>query len=504
MVSPFLTPGPTAEADSLAVLHLRRDHAIATVLKTHDDEDLGYDEGKVTTTRFGSFPHSTLIGSPWGSQIIASKVDTGSRGRRPKTGKGSNPLKRKAEDADISEDKSTTKAAVTASSGFIHLLRPTPESWTSSLPHRTQVVYTPDSSYILHRLRVRPGSTIIEAGAGSGSFTHAAARAVFNGYPNGTNDSRRGKVCSFEFHSQRAETIKRELGEHGLDGIVRLNHRDVCADGFLLADGPVSNESPRANAVFLDLPAPWQALKHLVREPADGKESSLDPTSPVHICTFSPCLEQAQQTISTLRQYSWLSISMVEVVHRQIEVRRERYGVESYHKNASAPDPKTVEQAIGRLRTHEERAKAFREKQIRNAAEFASKKAAQAEGNEEEENGAKSENTEAISEPIKDDSPAESVPARTEKTWQPKPSVPQYKQGTLIHRSEPELKTHTSYLVFAILPCAWSEEDEKRCREKWPSKITPTESNGSGPIKSKRQLKREAIEQFKAQTADAL
>ncbi|KAF3479452.1 uncharacterized protein GIQ15_06428 [Arthroderma uncinatum] len=525
MASPFLTPGPTAEADSLAVLHLRRDHLIATILKTHDDENLGYDEGKVTTTRFGSFPHSTLIGSPWGSQIIASNVDTGSRGRRPKNARGSNPLKRKAADADISEATSESqpshKAAVSASSGFIHLLRPTPESWTSSLPHRTQVVYTPDSSYILHRLRVRPGSTIIEAGAGSGSFTHASARAVFNGYPLGTDDSQRGKVCSFEFHSQRVESIRKELREHGLDGIVRLNHRDVCEDGFLLADRSVENESPRANAIFLDLPAPWLALKHLVREPADGKVSPLDPSSPVHICTFSPCLEQAQQTISTLRQHSWLSISMVEIAHKQIEVRRERYGMEPDGKNGPMPGPMCVDQAISRLRTHEERAKAFRDRQVKNAAEHAKNSAAKGEG-KEGVNGATAENMD-ISEPVRDEQqteqaePAEEaeqaelaeqaesteptpIPSRIY-TERSKPSLPAYKQGMLIHRSEPELKTHTSYLVFAILPCAWSEEDEKRCREKWPSRSAHIENNG--PPKSKKQLKREAREARRAQAAQS-
>lgn len=505
MASPFLTPGPTAEADSLAVLHLRRDQLIATILKTHDDQNLGYDEGKVTTTRFGSFPHSTLIGSPWGSQIIASKVDTGSRGRRPKNARAANPLKRKATDTDISEatseSKPSHKAAVTASSGFIHILQPTPESWTSSLPHRTQVVYTPDSSYILHRLRVRPGSTIIEAGAGSGSFTHASARAVFNGYPSNTDDSQRGKVCSFEFHSQRVESIRKELQEHGLDGIVRLNHRDVCEDGFLLADRSDPNESPRANAIFLDLPAPWLALKHLVREPADGKVSPLDPSTPVHICTFSPCLEQAQQTISTLRQYSWLSISMVEVAHKQIEVRRERYGVESDNKNSAVPGPKCVDQAVSRLITYEGRAKAFRDRMIRNAAEHANKNSAEkGEGGEEEINGSKTGNIDTTSEPVRDEQPTESTPSRIYNK-PTKPSIPLYKQGTLIHRSESELKTHTSYLVFAILPCAWSDEDERRCREKWPSKTAQVENNGLP--KSKKQLKREAWEQRKARAAEA-
>src|SRR4051812_38450975 len=93
--SPFLYPGVVATADRLAIVHLKRDLQIPTVLKEHDEDDEGYSEGKVVNTRFGSFPHTTLIGLPWGSQVRASKVDTGSRGRRPKA----EDRKRKREEA---------------------------------------------------------------------------------------------------------------------------------------------------------------------------------------------------------------------------------------------------------------------------------------------------------------------------------------------------------------------------------------------------------------------
>src|SRR5699024_9367486 len=115
-----------------------------------------------------------------------------------------------------------------------------------------------------------------------------------------------------------------------------------------------------ANAVFLDLPAPWLALKHLVRNPENGKQSPLDPKSPVYICTFSPCLEQAQRTISTLRQMSWLSISMVEVNHRRIETRRERHGLDTEGIPGAAVFPKAVAEAVENMRTIEERARRFR------------------------------------------------------------------------------------------------------------------------------------------------
>lgn len=479
MASPFLTHNPTAEADSLAILHLRRDLQIPTVLKSHDDENEGYDEGKVTNTRYGSFPHSTLIGNPWGSQIVASKVDTGSRGRRTKQPQGANNRKRKSDELETSDlntgDRPAQKAAVAADSGFAHLLRPTPELWTAGLPHRTQVVYTPDYSYILHRMRVRPGSTIVEAGAGSGSFTHAAARAVFNGYPTNEQPSskrrRVGKVCSFEFHEQRAQKIREEVRTHGLEEIVRVNHKDVCTGGFLLGDS-TAVESPKANAVFLDLPAPWLALDHLVREPGDGSISPLDPSSPVHLCSFSPCLEQAQRTISALRQHSWLFISMVEVAHRQIEVRRVRYADEG-DGGRPIQGPRNVEEATSKLRTYEKRARTFQVNRDSAGAddvmqrddEYAESKDA---------NVTKPEETQTHS-------------SRSEN------AAPAYKQGTLIHRSTGELKTHTSYLVFAILPCSWSEDDELRCRKEWPSHAESERVVG----KSKNQMKREAKEQQK-------
>lgn len=500
MPSPFLTPGLQSQADSLALLHLRRDQTIPTVLRTYDDENLGYDEGKVTNTRFGSFPHSTLLDQPWGAQIAASKVDTGSRGRRnPSTAqKLTEPLvvaaaaaaaeehqkqqqlKRKADEIESPKVKDDVqpiqKAPVTASSGFLHLLYPTPESWTASLPHRTQVVYTPDYSYILHRLRVRPGCTVIEAGSGSGSFTHAAARAVFNGYPSAHAPSskrrRFGKVCSFEFHEQRVAKVREEIQQHGLEEIVQVTHRDVYDGGFLLGEQSTGSP-PKANAVFLDLPSPWLALKHLSRSPPSGAQSPLDPSTPVHICTFSPCLEQAQRTISTLRQLSWLSIEMVEVNHHRIEVRREILGLEAEGIRGATVFPKSVEEAVSKLRTIEDRARQYRALQLhqKNAAGLSS----------EMSNAAAETKTAAA------ETPAASISAVQGSSLK---QIPIYEQGRLLHRTEPDLKTHTSYLVFAVLPQDWSEAEERKCREKWPSRQALDPSQMQQP-KSKKQMKRE-------------
>lgn len=53
---------------------------------------------------------------------------------------------------------------VELSKGFAYVLQPNPELWTMNLPHRTQILYTPDISMILFQLEVKPGSNVIEAG----------------------------------------------------------------------------------------------------------------------------------------------------------------------------------------------------------------------------------------------------------------------------------------------------------------------------------------------------
>lgn len=139
---------------------------------------------------------------------------------------------------------------------------------------------------------MRPGSVLIEAGAGSGSFTHAGVRAVYAGYPDGREGpaaegdvreeakrleregwkaTRKGRVWSYEFHRERVGKLREEIEAHGLDGLVEVVHRDVCKDGFLVRtkeegvqDGDEEDGeeeggfvSPGATAIFLDLPAPW-------------------------------------------------------------------------------------------------------------------------------------------------------------------------------------------------------------------------------------------------------
>ena len=534
-MSPFLTPFPKSSPHGLAILHLSRHLQIPVQLKeTNQDVSTtkptapstnGVARETVINTRFGSYPHDTLTYLPWGSQVLASKVDTGSWGRQPSRKKRKREESQKHDSIATEPDKNSIglmstreegghplKPPTTADSGFAHLVPPTPEVWTRALRHRTQVVYTPDYSYILQRLRVRPGTCIIEAGAGSGSFTHAAARAVFNGYPpasdqQGTADgaveevenavgqktelarpkkrNRYGKVYSFEFHEPRFRLLDREIKDHDLQDIVQLTNRDVYEEGFCLYDSYIEG-APRADAIFLDLPAPWLALKHLTREgstkqaknnnlpgnkpqsdpsknaslPENSKHfySPLNPLTTTRICTFSPCIEQAQRTITTMRSLGWIEIEMVEIMQKRLEVRRERVGLHEEGLRGVNPSPASVGEAIGRLKEIESRQKAPRDLQVASLAEES-----QAPGNEAIEGEEKMGDQEKLGS-LGTMTKAERLQRIREEEGKRK----LYKEGRLVHRTEPDLKTHTSYLVFAVLPRQWTAEDEARCRRKWP------------------------------------
>ena len=519
MASPssFLFPvKPKSQPSSLSILHLSRIVLEPVILDSGTETYDGYQEGRVINTRFGSFPHSTLVDKDIGSQVRASNVDTGRRSRKSarssrkrKRGK-EGPTKEETEDGDqhgeeMLIDRSTSPSsygvsdndrsireeaieAPPASSGFAHLLPPTPELWTAALPHRTQVVYTPDYSYILQRLRVRPGSRIIESGAGSGSFTHAATRAVYDGRTcanaedvvendepsqiRGHDGSSEGKVFSFEFHEQRMASVQREIQAHGLSDIVTVTHRDVYEDGFSIKDAP---KPLHANAVFLDLPAPWLALPHLTRQ-ASASSKVLNPKTSIHLCTFSPCIEQVQRTVSTLRSLGWVEISMVEVAAKRIEARRERVGLHEEGLRGANPAPANVEEALQRLKEVEGRSYEFHHptQALRNGPEHVVLDDQQASTDAKSSNGTAAATRQ---------SRIASVQAQSQHRKL-------YKEGRLVTRDEQVLKSHTSYLVFAILPREWTTEDELDMQRTLPTMLGKNPSE-QVPL-SKRAMKKQS------------
>ncbi|GAA5988485.1 hypothetical protein JCM11641_007167 [Rhodosporidiobolus odoratus] len=243
--------------------------------------------GKEIQSRYGCFRHSDLEGKPWG-----------------------------------------TKLASTNNRGFVFLLKPTPELWTLALPHRTQILYLPDIAFITSHLDVKPGSQIIEAGTGSGSFTHSLARTV----------GPEGKVHSFEYHEERFGKARDEFKQHGIDDVVTVKHQNVYKDGF---DGLEDT----VDSVFLDLPAPWDALEHAKKAMRKDRQA--------RICCFSPCIEQVIRTCSALAELGFSDITMFETLTRT-------------HDPAQVTAP-PISAAIDRIKQVEVKKEKRRESQIEDA-----------------------------------------------------------------------------------------------------------------------------------------
>jgi tRNA (adenine57-N1/adenine58-N1)-methyltransferase len=306
--------------------------------------------------------------------------------------------------------------------------------------------------------------------------------------------TRTGGVYSFEYHEPRADQLKVEIKDHGLDPLVTVTHRDVYNDGFNLDDAA----GPDADCVFLDLPAPWHALKHLTRSPPSStalKSVASDPSTPapsddptfptpeaqpttassskpfrsplnprnaVRICTFSPCIEQVTKTVSALRTLGWVEIDMVEIQAKRLDVRRERVGLQEEGVRGGHAHPANVQEAVQRLRDVEGRAAVFhsmqREKQEEVMRKAEARKRGEAVGEGNEVGKGKKKKMEGVP-PSKHDRLAQTKKELESRTL--------FKEGRLVHRTEPELKTHTSYLVFAVLPREWTKEDEEKAKRKW-------------------------------------
>ncbi|TIA90575.1 hypothetical protein E3P99_01535 [Wallemia hederae] len=187
------------------------------------------------------------------------------------------------------------KLSSTNNRGFIHLLKPSAELWTLALPHRTQILYNTDISFIMTTLNIKPGSRVIESGTGSGSFSHSVARTI----------GKRGQLHSFEYHQSRSEKARLEFSDHGLSDIISVYHRDSCKDGF------TSELHNSIDSVFLDLPMPWLAIPHAKQALRKDKTS--------RICCFSPCIEQVLKTITSLNANGFTNVTMYEVLTKNYD-----------------------------------------------------------------------------------------------------------------------------------------------------------------------------------------
>lgn len=130
------------------------------------------------------------------------------------------------------------------------LLQPSVQDILKNTKRATQIMYPKEIGYILLQMGIIPGSKVIEAGTGSGSFT--TALALYTG--------EKGKIFSYEIKSDTQDIAKKSLEKLGLANRVEFKVKDIAL-GF---------DEIGVDAIFLDIANAYDFISTVKRSLKSG------------------------------------------------------------------------------------------------------------------------------------------------------------------------------------------------------------------------------------------
>lgn len=175
------------------------------------------------------------------------------------------------------------------------LLDPSTADLIQDIKRTTQIIFPKDAAYILMRLSIQPGSTVIEAGSGSGGLTTALARAAMPG----------GRVISYEVRPDMQNLARKNLDRVGLADRVEFKLKDIEA-GF---------DETEADAVFLDVPEPSKFLSIAAAALRGGG----------YLGTLVPTTNQIVRLLGALEHQPFGMIEVEELMLRSYKTVGERF-----------------------------------------------------------------------------------------------------------------------------------------------------------------------------------
>jgi len=166
------------------------------------------------------------------------------------------------------------------------VLRPTLSDFVLKMPRGAQVIYPKDLGPILMMADIFPGARVLESGVGSGalSMTMLRAGAVITGYE-----------LRDDFASRAQANVASFLGDEALERY-DVHLRD-CYEGI---------DGVGFDRVVLDLPEPWNVVKHA--------EGALAPGG--ILLAYTPSITQAAQLRETLEESDFAMAETLEVLNR--------------------------------------------------------------------------------------------------------------------------------------------------------------------------------------------
>ena len=176
--------------------------------------------------------------------------------------------------------------------GKFFIVEPNIADLMMKVKRKTQIIYPKEAGLIILWLGIRSGSRVIEIGSGSGSLTIALANAV------GEN----GKVYSYDRREDFQENAKKNVENAGFLDRVEFKIREAH-EGFDERD---------VDAVFIDLPSPWDALDPAVKALKGGGRLGV----------LSPTCNQIETMAEKMRERGFIEIVSFELLLRYMLPRK--------------------------------------------------------------------------------------------------------------------------------------------------------------------------------------
>ncbi len=174
------------------------------------------------------------------------------------------------------------------------VLKPTLYDLIKRVKRQTQIMYPKEIGYLVLKMGIGPGTTVIESGTGSGGLTTALAWFVGD----------EGKVITYERREEFYKLAGKNLARVGLSHRVEQVNQDI-SDGI---------QHTGADALFLDVRTPWDYLQHIPGAVIPGA-----------MCGFLlPTTNQVSDLIRGLERGPFSDLEVMEILVRHYKVNADR------------------------------------------------------------------------------------------------------------------------------------------------------------------------------------